>query len=58
MPDHRQELKSEAELLDAEAEGWVELTLTEVIVNCAVVADAEGNRLPGSQLHGLPAQPR
>lgn len=58
MPEHQQELKSEAELLDAEAEGWVALTVTEAIVNCAVVADAEGNRLPGSQLHGLPTQPR
>lgn len=58
LPEHQQELKSEAQLLDAQAEGWVALTVTDIIVNCAVVADAEGNRLPGSQLHGLPAQPR
>lgn len=58
MPEHQQELRSEAQLLDAQAAGWVELTVTEAVVNCAVVADAEGNRLPGSQLHGIPDQPR
>ncbi|WP_051207689.1 DUF7482 domain-containing protein [Saccharospirillum impatiens] len=56
--EQQQELTSEAQLLDAEAAGWVELTVTDIVVNCAVVADAQGNRLPGSQLHGLPDQPR
>lgn len=58
LADQQRELKSETALLDAPAEGLVELTVTEAVVNCAVVADAEGNRLPGSRLHRLPDQPR
>lgn len=53
VTEQQRELKSEAALLDAAAAGWVEITVTDGVVNCAVVADAEGNRLPGSQLHGV-----
>jgi hypothetical protein len=49
--ERQRELRSEADVLDAEAEGWVSVTVINAVVNCAVIADDEGNWLPGSQLH-------
>lgn len=49
----RRELTSESALFDAQANGWVSITATDMVVNCAVVADDEGNHLPGSVVQGL-----
>jgi len=49
----RQELTSEAALFAAEANGLVSISATDMVVNCAVVADAEGNHLPGSVVMGI-----
>lgn len=51
--DRVRELTSEAAVFEAEANGWVSITATDMVVNCAVVADAEGNHLPGSRVNGL-----
>jgi len=50
-PAQRRELTSESALFDAERQGWITITATEMVVNCPIVADAEGNRLPGTTLH-------
>lgn len=50
-PQQRRELTSESALFDAERQGWITITATETVVNCPIVADAEGNRLPGSRLN-------
>lgn len=49
----RRELTSESALFDAEAKGWVSITATDMVVNCAVVADGEGHHLPGTVVQGL-----
>ncbi|WP_108124122.1 DUF7482 domain-containing protein [Saccharospirillum mangrovi] len=49
----RRELTSESALFDAEANGWVSITATDMVVNCAVVADGEGRHLPGSVVNGI-----
>jgi hypothetical protein len=49
--EQQRELRSEAAVLDAEALGWVSVTVLDAVVNCAVIADDEGNWLPGSQVH-------
>lgn len=49
----RRELRSESALLDAEANGWVSITATDMVVNCTVVADDSGKALSGSIVRGL-----
>lgn len=52
-PAQQRELTSEGALFDAQSRGWVEITPTDKVVNCAIVADAEGNSLRNTRVHGL-----
>ena len=44
-PGHKTLLRSEGELLEAEARGWVRLDVTDVVLNCPVVAIEGGTPL-------------
>lgn len=51
QPGHtRQLLTSEEAVLDAVERGALSLRITRVVVNCAVVSDANGGLLPGARL--------
>lgn len=45
QPAHRTLLRSEGELLDAAARGWVRLDVTDIVLNCPVVAIEGGTPL-------------
>lgn len=47
----RRVLTSEEAVLDAVERGQLSLRVTRVVVNCAVVSDANGGLLPGARLH-------
>jgi hypothetical protein len=47
----RRVLTSEEAVLDAVERGQLSLRITRVVVNCAVVSDANGGLLPGARLH-------
>lgn len=42
QPEHRTPLRSEGDVLEAAARGWVRLDVTDVVLNCPVVAIEEG----------------
>lgn len=47
----RRVLTSEEAVLDAVERGELSLQVTRVVINCAVVSDANGGLLPGARLH-------
>ncbi len=48
--EERSELKSESDVFTAESAGKISIAATEQVVNCPVVADAEGNLISGSYI--------
>ncbi len=46
-------LKSEKDVLDAQADGMVDITQTNIVVNCPVIYSPEGGLLPNAKINGM-----
>jgi hypothetical protein len=52
-PQQAYTLKSEKDVLDAQADGMVDITQTNIVVNCPVIYSPEGGLLPNAKINGM-----